>query len=74
VNTAYVIAVMTSLNCGGEVLCLQAVEPDPTGQHAQTYSTKEACMAALHSFTSKAAHQRDLRCVHEDSALPFAKR
>jgi hypothetical protein len=40
-NTAYVIAVVTSLNCGGDVLCLRAVEPDSTGQQAQTYPTEE---------------------------------
>ena len=27
-NTVYVIAVISSLKCGVEVLCLQAVEPD----------------------------------------------
>jgi hypothetical protein len=35
VNTVYVIAVMTSLDCGADVLCLRAVEPDSTGEHAQ---------------------------------------
>jgi hypothetical protein len=37
VNTVFVIAVMTSLNCGVDVLCLRAIEPDSTGQHAKTY-------------------------------------
>jgi hypothetical protein len=74
VNTVYVIAVMTSLNCGGEVLCLRATEPDSTGQHAQTYPTQEVCTAALHSLMLKATHQLDLRCVPEDAALPYAKR
>ena len=49
-NAAYVIAVMTSLNCGIDVLCLRAVESDSTGQHAQTYSTGDACIAAPRSF------------------------
>jgi hypothetical protein len=38
-NTVYVIAVMTSLNCRVDVICLRAVEPDSTGQRAQTYPT-----------------------------------
>jgi hypothetical protein len=42
VKTLYVIAVMTSLNCGVDVICFRAVEPDSTGQHAKTYPTKEA--------------------------------
>jgi len=46
VNTLYVIAVMTSPNCGVEVLCLRAVEPDSTGEHAQTCPTLDACIAA----------------------------
>ena len=75
-NTAYVIAVVTSLNCGGDVLCFRAVEPDSTGEHAQTYSTEGSCADALHRI-SKA--QRDmgrlnLRCVLQDSALPYVKK
>jgi hypothetical protein len=73
-NTVYVIAVMARLNCGDEVLCLRTIEPDSTGQHAQTYPTQEACAAALHSLMLKATHQLDLRCVPQDSALPYVKR
>jgi hypothetical protein len=72
VNTVYVIAVVTSLNCGVDVLCLRAIEPDPTGEHAQTYSTMHDCIAALHILWAKAQHearhQLDLRCVLEGSA------
>src|SRR5215470_19289399 len=32
------IARITSPNCGIDVLCLRAIEPDATGRHAQTYS------------------------------------
>jgi hypothetical protein len=42
---AYVIAVMTSLNCGLDVLCFGAVEPDSTGEHAQIYPSLDACIA-----------------------------
>jgi hypothetical protein len=28
VNTVYLMAVMSSLNCGVDVLCYRAVEPD----------------------------------------------
>jgi hypothetical protein len=73
VNTVYVIAVVTSLNCGVDVLCLRAVEPDSTG-HTQTYPTQEACTAALHRLMLKATHQLDLRCVPQDSALPYVKK
>jgi hypothetical protein len=41
VNTVYVMAVMTSLNCGVDVLCPRAVEPD------LRYYTQDACTAAL---------------------------
>ena len=72
-NTVYVI--VTSLDCGADVLCLRAVEPDSTGEHAQTYSTPDACIAALHRLWAKAqrdaTRQLDLRCVPEDSALPY---
>src|SRR5215470_163283 len=46
-NTVYVIAVMTSFNCGEDVICLRAVKPDSTGQHARTYPSQEDCIAAL---------------------------
>jgi hypothetical protein len=72
VNTVYVIAVMTSLNCGVDVLCLRAVEPD------LRYYTSDACIAALNRFMAKArhegTHQPDLRCVPADSALPYDPR
>jgi hypothetical protein len=71
---------MRSLNCGVDVLCRQAVEPDSTGQHAQTYNTEAACIAARDSLIAKA--ERDttrpftlaLRGVAEDSALPYMPR
>ena len=70
-NAAYVIAVMTSLNCGIDVLCLRAVESDSTGQHAQTYSTGDACIAARDRFLAQcdATHQLALKCVPEKFAL-----
>jgi hypothetical protein len=73
VNTVYVIAVMTSLNCGVDVLCRRAVEPDSTGGHAQTYPTLAACIAARDRLLAQreATHQLALRCVPEDSALPY---
>jgi hypothetical protein len=59
------------------VLCLQAVEADSTGKHAQTYYTEDACIAALHRLVAKAqhdvTHQLALRRVPEDSALPTPK-
>ena len=74
-NTAYVIAVMTSLGCGIEVLCLRAVEPDSTGEHTQTYSTLDASIAARDRLVAKtqqeAKHQLNLRCVPEKSAHPY---
>jgi hypothetical protein len=75
VNTVYVIAVMTSLNCGVDVICHRAIEPDSTGQHAQTYPTEEVCIDALNRFRAQhdATHQLDLRCIPEESALPFVK-
>ena len=67
VSTVYVIAVMSSLNCGVDVLCLRAVEPD------LRYYTREACIAALNRFIAKgqrdATRQLDVRCVPADSAL-----
>jgi hypothetical protein len=74
VNTLYVIAVMTSLNCGVDVLCLRAVEPDATGEHAQMYSILNDCAVALKRLTKtqhNAAHELDLRCVPERSALLY---
>jgi hypothetical protein len=73
VNTAYVIAVMTSLNCGVDVLCLRAVEPNSTGEHAQTYPTLDLCIAARDRLLAQrdATDQLALRCVPEDSALPY---
>jgi hypothetical protein len=74
VNTLYVIAVLTSLNCGVDVLCLRTVEPDATGEHAQMYSTPNDCVVALKRLTKTqhdAAHELDLRCIPERSALPY---
>ena len=39
VNTVYLIAVMSSLNCGVDVLCFRAVEPD------LRYYTQDDCIA-----------------------------
>jgi hypothetical protein len=77
VNTVFVIAVMTSLNCGVDVICLRAVEPDSTGQHARIYSTLDNCIAArdrLLAEAQNAPHPLDLRCVLQDSALPYDSR
>ena len=74
-NPAYVIAVITSLGCGVNVLCLRAIEHDATGQHTQTYPTPNECVAALNRLMAKAQHdatrQLDWRCVPETSALPY---
>ena len=74
-NTAYVIAIITSLGCGVNVLCLRAIEPDATGQRAQTYPTPNECAAELNRLMAKAqhdaTHQLDWRCVPEKSALPY---
>ena len=48
-NTIYLIAVVSSLNCGVEVLCFRAVEPD------LRYYTRDACIAALNRFMAKSA-------------------
>jgi hypothetical protein len=53
---AYVIAVMTSLSCGLDVLCFRAIEPDSTGEHAQIYPSLDACIAARDRMTK--AHTR----------------
>ena len=67
-NTVYVI--VTSLDCGADVLCLRAVELD--------LSTRDACVATLNRVMAKAQHdatyQLDLRCVPADSALPYDSR
>jgi hypothetical protein len=75
VNTVYVIALMTSLNCGADVLCLRAVELDSRGEHAQTYSTLDLCLAARDHFVARNDSLRQLRlkCVPESSARPYAK-
>jgi hypothetical protein len=73
VNTVYVLALVTSINCGADVICHRAVEPDPTGQHAQTYPAEEACIAARDRFLAQRdpTHQLDLKCVPEESALRY---
>jgi hypothetical protein len=69
VKTVYVIAVMTRLNCGVDVLCLRSVEPN------LRYYTSDACIAALNRFMAKARHDGlDLRCVPADAALPYDPR
>jgi hypothetical protein len=75
VTTVYVIAVMTSLNCGVDVLCLRAVEPDPTGEGAVTYSTLDVCLAARDRLVARNDAMRKLRlkCVPKSSVLPYAK-
>ena len=74
-NTAYVIAVITSLGCGVDVLCLRAIEADSTGQRAQTYPTPNDCVGALSRLIAKAQqeakHQLDWRCVPEKSTLAY---
>jgi hypothetical protein len=76
-NAVYVIALMTSLGCGADVLCYRAVDPDSTGQHAQTYSTLDACIAVRDQLIDKdqrdTGRQSALRCVPENSALPYVK-
>jgi len=72
VNTVYVIAVMSSLNCGIDVLCLRAVEPE------LRYYTQDACTASLSRLMANArhgaTHQLDWRCVPADSARPYESR
>jgi hypothetical protein len=72
-TTLYVLALMTSLNCGVDVICLRPVEADATGRHAQTYSTEEACTAARDRFSGQhdAKHHLNLRCVPENAAVPY---
>jgi hypothetical protein len=70
VNTVYVIAVMTSLNCGVDVLCLRAVEPD-----SAIYVTLDICLAARDRLVVQNDALRELRlkCVPKSSAMPYAK-
>jgi len=75
VNTVYIIAVMTSLNCGVDVLCFRAVEPDSTG-HARTYDTEDACIAGRERLKAQRDAMRELtlKCVRtRASALPYVK-
>jgi hypothetical protein len=71
----YVLALMTSINCGVDVICLRPVEVDSTGQHAETYPTEEACTAARDRFSGQhdATHHLNLRCVPENVAVPYDK-
>jgi hypothetical protein len=75
-NTVYVIAAMTSLGCGADVLCFRAVEPD-SGQHARTYSTLDDCIAVRDQPMTQAqketGREMALQCVPDDSALPYVK-
>jgi hypothetical protein len=50
-STVYVLAVITSLGCGADVLCFRALEPDSTGQRARTYSTPDACITVRDQLT-----------------------
>jgi len=72
VNTVYVIAVMSSLNSGIDVLCLRAVEPE------LRYYTQDACTPSLSRLMANArhgaTHQLDWRCVPADSARPYESR
>jgi hypothetical protein len=47
-NTVYVIAVISSINCGVDVVWLRTVEPD------LRYYTQDACIAALNRLIAKA--------------------
>ena len=71
-NTVYLIAVMSSLNCGVDVLCFRAVEPD------LRYYTQGDCIASLSRLIAKAkhdaTHQLDRRCVPAGSAVPHDSR
>jgi hypothetical protein len=64
-NSVYLIAVMSSLNCGVDVLCYRAVEPD----------LRDDCITSLNRLMAKAkhdaTHQLDWRCVPADSAVPY---
>jgi len=60
VNTVYIIAVMTSLNCGVNVLCFRSVEPDSSG-HARTY---DMTLRTLVSLRTKASRLSTLLCAN----------
>jgi hypothetical protein len=72
VHTVYVIAVISSIDCGIDIPCLRAVEPD------LRYYTQDACIAALNNLIAEAkhdtTHQLDWRCAPADSALPYDSR
>jgi hypothetical protein len=72
-TTLYVLALMTRINCGVDVICLRPVEADARRQHAQTYPTEKACAAGRDRFSGQhdAAHHLDLRCVPENAAVPY---
>jgi len=74
-TTLYVLALMTSINCGVDVLCLRPVEADASGQRAKTYSTEQACAAARARFWGQhdAMHHLNLKCVPENLAVPYDK-
>jgi hypothetical protein len=67
VTTVYVIAVISSINCGVDVLCLRAAEPD------LRYYAQDACIAALNRLIATAKHdttrQLNWRCVPADTAI-----
>ena len=70
VNTVHVIVVMTSLNSGVDIICLRAVEPDSTGQGAQTYDTEDACIAGRLRFLARLDATHELMfVVRKASAL-----
>ena len=72
VNSVYVIAVISSVNCGVDVLCLRAVDPD------LRYDTHDACIVALKRLIAKpkheTTHQLGWRCVPADAARPYDSR
>ena len=65
--SVHVIAVITSLNCGIEVLSLRAVEPD-----SATYVKLDICLAARDRLVAQNDALRELRlkCVPKSSAMP----
>jgi hypothetical protein len=74
-NTAYVIAVTTSLGCGVNVLCLRAIGADSTGQRPRTYPNPNDCVGALNRLMAnaqqEAKHQLDVRYAPQGSTLPY---
>jgi hypothetical protein len=62
-NTVFVIAVMTSLNCGVHVFWLRAVEPNSTGEHAQTYPTLDLWIAARDCLFTGLLYNKFLRAM-----------